>query len=233
VALRDGQRQGRQMTDRLRGSRFSAVMVRSLAVLSSVGLLSILVACGSAPPQATPVAHAPGVPAGYSEFQDSGRGYALAVPKSWIQINVQSPDAAAAFAQLLKEKPQLAQVFGSSESSLIQQNVSLLAVGPNETEVNMVVEPGNGTLTAAQLGTVYSGEMQPTYSRAGLKVQSHQIASLDGYPALRVAITFAVGNVVVPETQFVAGVHGNVYVLTISRTAPALTSEIAGTVRFL
>jgi hypothetical protein len=47
-----------------------------------------------------------------------------------------------------------------------------------------------------------------------------------------VAITFDVANVVVPETQFVAGVHGNVFVLTISRTTATLTNQIAGTVRF-
>jgi hypothetical protein len=221
------------MASHVRGTRFSAVMVRARAALCSAGLLAIFVACSSsAPPQAKPVGHARGIPAGYSEFRDSGRGYALAVPSSWIQINVQSPDAAAVFAQLAKKKPQFTQIFGDSLASLVKQNMSLLAIGPAGTAVNMVVTPGSGTITAAQLGTVYSTELQPTYSRLGIKVLSHQVSSLDGYPALRVSITTVVGKVV-HETQFVTGVDGNGFVLTITGATPTLINQIAGTVRFL
>jgi hypothetical protein len=201
--------------------------------LGSAGLVALLVACSSAPPQAKPVAHTQGVPAGYTEFRDSGRGYALAVPSSWIQINVQSPESAAAFAQLLKEKPQFTQVFGNSVSSLLKQNMSLAAVGPTGASLDMVVQAGSGTLTASQLGTLYSTVLQPAYSRSGLTVLSHQTASLDGYPALRVALTIVLGQASVLETQFVAGVRGNGYVLTIMNGTPALTSQIAGTVRFI
>jgi len=200
--------------------------------LCCAGLVAVLAACSSAPPQAKPVGHSSGIPAGYSEFRDSGRGYALAVPSSWIQINVQSPQAAAAFAQLLKEKPQFTKVFGGNLSSMVKQNMSLLAVGPTGVGLNMVVEPGAGTLTAAQLGTVYSTELQPAYSRLGMQVLSHQLASLDGHPALRVAITIALGTVV-RETQFVTGVNGNIFVLTITNATPILTNQIASTVRFL
>jgi hypothetical protein len=222
------------MASHVRATRFSAVMVRARAALCSVGLLAILVACsGNAPPQAKPVGHARGIPAGFSEFRDSGRGYELAVPSSWIQINVQSPDAAAVFAQVLKKKPQLTQVFGDSLASLEKQDVSLLAIGPAGTGVNMVVTPGgSGTLTAAQLGTVYSTEVLPNYSRAGIKVLSHQVSSLDGYPALRLSTTAVLGKVF-HETQFLAGVHGKNFVLTITDAAPTLINQIAGTVRFL
>jgi hypothetical protein len=34
-------------------------------------------------------------------------------------------------------------------------------------------------------------------------------------------------------TQSIAGVHGNVFALTIMDATPALTGQIAGTVRFL
>jgi hypothetical protein len=146
---------------------------------------------------------------------------------------VQSPESAAAFAQLLKEKPQFTQVFGNSVSSLLKQNMSLAAVGPTGASLDMVVQPGSGTLTASQLGTLYSTVLQPAYSRSGLTVLSHQTASLDGYPALRVALTIVLGQASVLETQFVAGVHGNGYVLTIMNGSPALTSQIAGTVRFI
>lgn len=215
-------------------TRFSAVSVRARAALCAAGLLGLLVACSSsAPPQAKPVAHASSVPAGFSEFRDPGRGYSIAVPSSWIQINVQSSNASTMFAKLLKQEPKFAQVFGSSLTSLAQQDMSLLAVGPAGTAANMVVTSGSGTLTAAQLGTVYSTELQPTYARAGIKVLSHQAATLDGYPALRVSITIAFSGKTVPETQFVAGVHNNAYVLTITGATPTLTNQIKGTVRFL
>jgi hypothetical protein len=213
------------------GTRFPAVMVRARAALCSAGLIGLLVACSSNPPQAEPAGNARGIPAGYTEFRDPGRGYTVAIPSSWIQINVQSPGAAAAFAQAIKEKPQLTQVFGDDLASLVKQDVSLLAVGPSGTGLDVVVEPGSGTITAAQLGTLYS-EVQSAYSKAGMKVVSHQVSSLDGYPALRVSATYVFGKVL-RETQFIAGVHGNGFVLTILDATPALTSQIAGTVRFL
>lgn len=217
-----------------RGIRFSSVLVRSGAVLGAGGLLVVLVACSSTPPQAKPVAHSSGVPAGYTEFRDSARGYSMAVPSAWVQINVQSGAAAAEFAQLLKEKPQFAQVFGSNLASLDKQNLSLLAIGPGDTSANMVVEQGSGspTLTAAQLETVYSDEIQPEYARAGIKVLGHQTARLDGDPALRISIVFTIGTVSRPETQFIVGVHGSVYILTVAEATPTLISQIAGTVRF-
>jgi len=202
--------------------------------LCSAGLLALLVACSSnPPPQARPVGHARGIPVGYSQFRDSGRGYALAVPSSWIQIDVQSPEAAAAFAQVIKEEPQLTRVFGDNLASLAKQEMSLLAVGSAGTGLDVVVEPGpgSGTMTAAQLGTLYS-EAQSTYSDAGMKVLSHQVSSLDGYPALRISIMDVSGKDL-RETQFVAGVNGNVFALTIFGATPTLISQIAGTVRFL
>jgi len=221
------------MVSQVRGIRFSAVMINSRAALCLTGVLAMLVSCSSSQPQAKPVARASGVPASYSEFRDSGRGYALAVPASWIQINVQSPEATASFAQLIKAKPQFTQVFGSNLSSLIRQNMSLLAVGPTGASANMVVEPGSGTMSAAQLGTLYSTVLQPAYARSGIKVLSHQVASLDGYPALRTSITIVFRNAALPETQFFIGVRNNDFVLTISGATPALINEIAGTVRFL
>jgi hypothetical protein len=193
----------------------------------------MLVSCSSCPPQAKPVARAPGVPASYSEFRDSGRGYALAVPSSWIQINVQSPEATASFAQLIKAEPQFTQVFGNNLSALIKQNMSLLAVGPTGASANMVVEPGSGTLTAAQLGTLYAAVLRPAYARSGIKVLSHQVASLDGYPALRTSVTIVFRKAALHQTQFFIGVRTNDFVLTISAATPALINKIAGTVRFL
>jgi hypothetical protein len=207
-------------------------MVRALAALCSAGLLALLAACSSnPPPQAQSVGHAQGIPADYTEFRDSGRGYALAVPSSWIQINVQSPDAAAAFAQAIKKRPQLTKVFGDNLASLAKQDMSLLAAGPAGTGLDVVVGPGSGTMTAAQLGTLYS-KMQSAYSDAGIKVLSHQVSSLDGYPALRISATYVSGKVL-RETQFVVGVHGDLFVLTIVDATPTLISQIAGTVRFL
>jgi hypothetical protein len=147
--------------------------------------------------------------------------------------NVQSPEATASFAQLIKAKPQFTQVFGSNLSSLIRQDMSQLAVGPTGASANMVVEPGSGTMTAAQLGTLYSTVLQPAYARSGIKVLSHQMASLDGYPALRTSITIVFRSAALPETQFFVGVRNNDFVLTISDATPALINEIAGTVRFL
>ncbi len=223
---------GKHMASPARGTRFSAVLVRSRGALCAAGLLALLVACSSTPPQAKPVAHSSGVPAGYTEFRDSARGYSLAVPSSWVQINVQSGAAAAEFAQLLKEKPQFTQVFGNNLATLEKENLSLLAVGPNGTSANMVVEQGSGTLTAAQLGTVYSTELQPSYQRAGIKLLGHGAARLDGYPALRTSIVFTIGTAARPETQFIAGVHGRIYILTVALASATLADEIAGTVRF-
>lgn len=221
------------MVSRVRGTRFPAAMSNSRAALCFTGLVALLVSCSSSPPQPKPVAGAGDVPASYSEFRDSARGYALAVPSSWIQINVQSPGASAAFARLIKAKPQFTQMFGGNLSSLINRYMSLLAVGPTGGSANMVVEPGSGTMTAAQLGTLYSTVLQPAYSRSGIKVLSHQVASLDGYPALRTSITAVIGKAALPETQFFVGVRSNDFVLTISDATPALVNEIARTVRFL
>jgi hypothetical protein len=208
-------------------------MVGSRAALCATGLLAMLVSCSISPPQAKPVAGASGIPARYSEFRDSEHGYALAVPSSWIQINVQSPEATASFAQLIKAKPQFTHMFGSNLTSLIKHSMSLLAVGPAGDSANMVVEPGSGTMTAAQLGTLYSTVLQPAYAGSGIKVLSHQVTSLDGYPALRTSITLVFRNAALPETQFFVGVRSNDFVLTISDAKPALINEIAGTVRFL
>jgi hypothetical protein len=220
------------MASRVRGCQLLAVMAGARAALCSVGLLALLAACSSAPPQAQRVAHASGVPVGFTEFRDSGRGYAIAVPASWIQVNVQSAKAAAIFAKVVKEKPQLAKLFGSNLASLAARNVSLLAIGPTGANANMIVGPGSGTLTAKQLDKAYSVDLSD-YSRSGVKVLSHQIASLDGIPDLRIAITFNIGKVVLRETQFIAGVHGRAFILTISQATPTLTNQIAGTVRFL
>jgi hypothetical protein len=228
----DGQRQGEAVASRIRAWRPKAVRARTLAALWSVCLLVLLAACGSAPPQAKPVAHSSGVPAGFTEFRDSGRGYTIAIPASWIQVNVQSANAAAKFNQLLKEKPQFAKVFGNNLAALAKQRMSLLAVAPTGTSVNMIVQPGSGTMTATQLATAYSADLRPAYSRLGFKVLGHQMAKLDGYPALRVAITVTFGTVVRGETQFIAGVHGKVFILTIARAKPSLTDQIADTVRF-
>lgn len=225
---------GKHMVSDARGIRFSAVLVRCRAVLCCAGLLALLVSCSSSPPQAKPLAHPSGVPAGYTEFLDSARGYSMAVPSSWVQINVQSAGATAAFAQLLKEKPQFAQVFGNNLASLAKQNLSLLAIGPGDTVASMVVEQGSGsqTLTAAQLETLYSDEIQPAYARAGFKVLGHQTAGLDGDPALRISIVLTVGTISRHETQFIVGAQDNVYTLTIAQATPTLTNTIAGTVRF-
>jgi hypothetical protein len=221
------------MASRIRAWRPSAVRARTRAALCCVSLLVLLAACSSAPPQAKPVAHSSGVPADFTEFRDSGRGYTIAVPASWIQVNVQSSSASAEFAQLLKEKPQFAKVFGTNLASLAKQRMSLLAVGPTGSSVNMIVQPGSGTMTATQLATSYSADLAPAYSRSGIKVLGHQMATMDGYPDLRVAITISFGKLVLHETQFIAGVHGKIFILTVSQAKSALTDQIAGTVRFL
>jgi hypothetical protein len=209
----------------------SATTRKSWAWLACGGLVCCVAACSTAPPQARPVTHAQGVPSGYTEFRDAGSGYSVAVPSSWTQINVQSPDAAAAFAKLVKLVPKIGSVYGNNVASLAQRKMSLLAVSRNNETANMIVTQGNGTASAAELTTLWSTVLQPSYSRVGFIVESHQLVVLDRYPALRIQITFAIRGRSVPETQFILGAHGEVYALTIANTSAATTNEIAGTLR--
>lgn len=222
------------MARHLHDVRDTVSSLKSWVAPPCAGILVCLAACGGTPPQAVPVAHAQGVPVGYAEFRDAGRGYSVAVPSSWIQINVQSPAAAAEFAKLLKQNPQFARVVGSDFPSLEKQQMSLLAVAPKGADANMVVTSSgiSGTLSAAELGALYSSKVKPVYSRVGWRLESHQIATLDGYPDLRIQFGARFGSVLRMETQFMWGLKGKFYVLTISGAPAATTDEIAGTVRF-
>jgi hypothetical protein len=221
------------MASRFRDIRYAAITSNSWIALPCAGLLMCLAACGSAAPQAKPVAHTQGVPAGYTEFRDAGRGYSLAVPSSWTQINVQSPSAAAAFANLIKLDPKIATIYGTSFATFAKQDISLLAIAPGGGQsANMVVTPGNGTASAAQIASIYSSQVAPAYARYGAHVNSHQLVKLGGFPAMRISVIFVIGSVKRAETQFLWAVHSEGYVLTLAGPTAATTDEIAGTVRF-
>jgi len=200
-----------------------------LALLGAV-LISCIAACSGTPPQATKVTHAQGVPAGYSEFQDSARGYSLALPSSWTQINVQTPGAAAVFNAIVKKDPKFEAEFGDNLAAMAKENMSLLAIGPGGENANMVVTSAGGTYTSAQLASVYP-VLASNYKRLGMDVQAHSLIRVDGYAALRVQLIVALDGIRLPETQFVLEVHSWAYVLTVTKTPAATTSEIIGTLR--
>jgi len=200
-----------------------------LALLGAV-LVSCVVACTSAPSQATKVANAHGVPTGYSEFQDKARGYSLALPSAWTQIGIQSPDAAAIFNAAVKRDPKFATEFGSI-ATMAKENMSLLAIGQSGENANMVVTGGSGTATSAQLAALYP-TLASSYARVGMDVKAHQMIKIDGYPAIRVQISLDFAGKQLLETQFVLEVNSRAYILTVTE-APAVTaSEIASTLRF-
>jgi PsbP len=201
-----------------------------LALLGAI-LLAGVAACSTPPSQAAKVAHAPGVPSGYSEFQDKARGYSLALPSSWTQINVQGPGAAAIFNEAAKKDPKIKAEFGTNLAAMAKENMSLLAVGQGGENANMIVTGASGTATSAQLASIYP-TLATSYAHAGMQVHGHQLVTIDKYPALRIMVSIAVSGVQLPETQYVLEVNSRAYVLTLTKTPAATSNEIASTLRF-
>ncbi|HXW46337.1 MAG TPA: hypothetical protein VEL03_16235 [Streptosporangiaceae bacterium] len=211
-------------------SHFLRQVRQARVLLLGAILLACVAACGTSPSQATKVTHASGVPAGYSEFQDKARGYSVALPSSWTQINVQSPDAAAIFSAAVKKEPKIAAEFGDNLAAMAKENMSLLAVGKGGQNANMIVTAASGTATSAQLASVYP-TLASSYAHAGMNVQGHQLITIDSYPALRIEISLTISGAQLSETQFVLEVHSRAYVLTITKAPAATSSEIASTLR--
>ncbi len=200
------------------------------ALLGAI-LLTGVAACGTSPSQATKVTHASGVPSGYSEFQDRARGYSLALPSSWTQINVQGPDAATIFSTVEKKNPKLKAEFGNSLAAMAKENMSLLAVGQGGENANMIVTSASGTATSAQLSAIYPS-LASSYANAGMDVLGHQLITVDKHPALRIMVSITVSGTKLSETQFVLEVNSRAYILTITKVAAATSNEIASTLRF-
>lgn len=131
---------GRPVSLIRRGASVPRHRVRLVACLG--GVLLAVCACGSSTPpkQAVRVTQVTGVPKGYSEFRDSARGYSIALPSAWFQINLQSPQAAALFDRMRKADPKLAAAAGGQNLLTLQkENMSLFAVAPGGAGANMIV----------------------------------------------------------------------------------------------
>jgi PsbP len=209
-----------------------------LLVLPAAGLGVIMLlatACGaSAPPkqavQVTTPQH--GVPSGYTQFRDSARGYSIALPSSWIQINVQSPQAGNLFARALKDDPKAAAALGGSLATMQKENMSLLAVAADGAGANMIVT----TSAVESPSRAQIASLVPTflseYARVGMIVSAHEVVTVDGHPALRFQASITMKGRTVRETQFVVITGGWDYTLTTDQVGAPTVAEIVSTVRF-
>jgi PsbP len=207
-------------------------------VLPGAGLCAIILlatACGASTPakqavQVTTPQH--GVPSGYTEFRDSASGYSIALPSSWIQINVQSPQAAALFARVLKDDPKVSAALGGSLATMQKEDMSLLAVAPDGAGANMIAH----TSAAESLSRAQLASLVPTflaeYGRAGMNVSAHEVVAVDGHPALRFQVSITLKGRTVHETQFVVITGGWDYTLTTDQVGASTTAEIVSTLRF-
>jgi hypothetical protein len=220
----------RHRTAHAPGSRFPLVACAGLGVIALLGA-----ACGSsAPPKQAVQLTTPqrGVPSGYTEFRDSVRGYSIALPSTWVQINVQSAQAAAVFARALRADPKIAAVFGANLVTLQKENMSLLAVAPSGAGANMIAN----TSVDENLSEVQLAALVPTvvaeYARAGMSVSGHKLVTVDGHPAIRFQTSITLKGHTVHETQFVLVTGGWSYALTIDQASAGTTAEIVSTLRF-
>jgi hypothetical protein len=199
------------------------------------GVLLAVCACGSsAPPkQAVRVTQATGVPQGYSEFRDSARGYSIALPSAWFQINVQGPQAATLFDRMRKADPKLAAAAGGTSLLTLQkEHMSLFAVAASGAGANMIVSSSLAeSMTKAQLAAEVP-DVLTEYARAGVVVISHQIVTVAGVPAIRTQISITALGHTVPETQLILVAGGRSYTLTLDKVNAATAAEIISTLRF-
>ncbi len=207
-------------------------------MLSGAGLGVIVLlaaACGSsAPPKQAEQVNTPqrGVPTGYTEFRDSARGYSIAVPSGWVQINVQSPQAVSLFAHVLKEDPKISATFGGNLAAMQKENMSLLAVAPDGAGANMIASSSiDENLSRTQLASLVP-DFLSEYSRAGMNVSAHELVTVDGHPAIRFQTSITLKGRTVYETQIVVITNGWDYTLTIDQANAATTDEIVSTLRF-
>jgi photosystem II reaction center protein PsbP len=210
---------------------------RLLLPCAGIGLLGFLAAgCGSSSPPPNQAARVTtpqrGVPSGYTEFRDSARGYSIAVPSTWIQVNVRSPQAAAVLARVAKEDPKAAAALGGSLGQMQKEDMSLLAAAADGAGANMIATTsGAESYSRAQMSSLLPSILGQ-YARLGATVSGHQLVTVDGDPALRFEVSIALKGRTVRETQFVIITGGWAYTLTLDETTAATTAEIVSTLRF-
>jgi hypothetical protein len=223
------------MAFRNRSACMSKPRLRAVPCAGLGVIVLLAAACGSsAPPKQAAQVTTPqrGVPSGYTEFRDSARGYSLALPSTWIQINVQSPQASAIFARVLKDDPKAAATFGGSFATVQKENMSLLAFAPDGAGANMIVSSSAyESLSRAQLSSLVPSFLAE-YARLGVSISSHQIVSVGGHPAVRFIASLTLKGRTVHETQLIMFAGGWDYTLTIDQANAATTAEIVSTLRF-
>ena len=169
------------------------------AISAVLGLLCALpvglAACGGAAPARS---DPPASPAGYRVVADAADGYRVAVPAGWQQLQLDATDVWAAVARLLAQNPQLASEIGTNAAALMRAGVHFFAVGPDGSDVNVVVRP------ATDVGP----------------------AGLDGLlPGLAAQLATAEGTLLAHDDQTIAGVATLHLRLSLNVNGRAVTSD--------
>jgi hypothetical protein len=195
-----------------------------------MGLLAVVVtaACGShgasvGPPPAT------STPAGYQARFDPVNGFAIAVPAGWQQLDLDAPNVTAAVARLLAQNPQLASLIGPNAEALVRAGVHFFAVGADGSDVNVVIRPA-GSATGNRLDDLLPS-LRSQLDAAGGTLLSHGDETLNGTPALHLALTLPLGGHPVTSDQYYLVDLGRMFVVTI-RAPRAVVTAMATSVRF-
>jgi hypothetical protein len=195
-----------------------------------MGLLGGLIGagCGShgSHAQTTGVSAAP---AGYRQLVDRVNGYEISVPDGWQQLDVGSQSVATAVAHMLAQNPQLASRIGTDASGLMRAGVHFLALGPDGSDVNVVIRAASAL--PGGLDGLLPG-LRDQLTAAGGSLRSSDDESIHGTPALHLTITLQLGGRPVTSDQYYLVDSDRMFVITIR--APAATgATIVGTLRFL
>jgi hypothetical protein len=192
---------------------------------------------GVIPPPTTSPASSPtappttgGVPAGYAPFVDQTDGFSIAVPTAWRQLDPTSPGAAAIFAQLGQDNPNLKTVLGPDLSTLISKQVKILALDAGSqngfaSSVNVIARPEPG-IQSSDLAQI-ARQLPAEYAQLGATLLGTSMVTLGGEQALQETLDLPLHDlqgaaIVARETQYFVGANDFLYTVTLAGDSPDL-----------
>jgi hypothetical protein len=196
------------------------------AVIGLLCALPVWSACGGAAPARS---DPPASPAGYRVVSDAADGYRVAVPAGWQQLQLDAPDVSAAVARLLAQNPQLASEIGTNATALVRAGVHFFAVGPDGSDVNVVVRPA-ADVGPAGLDGLLPG-LQAQLTTAGGTLLAHDDQSVAGVATLHLRLSLNLNGRAVMSDQYYLVARSRLFVVTV-RAPQAVVAAITGSLRF-
>ena len=164
-------------------------------------------------------------PAGYAAVVNRQAGFALAVPSTWKQLDIDSPDLAKLVDQLKADNPRIARVL-DKVGGLPALGGKLFVIDPATADnVNIIVRAaGNARFEDAMKGAA------DEYAKAGARVVEQRRINLSDGDAIETKAELDVkgpsGTRKVSETQYYLLRHHTAYFLTVSARSPELDTIV-------